>query len=337
MLRKRFKKFLSEGYNYVFDRLTGAFARWGNDAEHDPEYSPFGPEILDIEVSTICNKGCSHCYKSNTSVGKNMSLETFKQLFMKFPKTLTQIAFGIGDLSANPDLFDIFSYCRKNDVVPNVTVNGSGLTEEATSAIAELCGAVAVSYYDDASCFNAVKKFTDKGMRQVNIHCLLSEETYEKCMELITKSKVDERLVDLNAIVFLLLKPKGQRNYYHCLKDKEKYKRLIDYAFELKAKIGFDSCSANSFIEAIKDKENSKELTMCADPCESSLFSYYINVDGVGFPCSFSEGAEGCKGIDVLNSIDFMRDVWNNEETRGFRSKLLGNCRNCPVYDLTMT
>jgi len=83
------KKFRSTEYNFTFDTVSGFFARWGKNKEDDPSYSPYGPEILDIEVSTICHgingKPCVHCYKSNTGVGKNMTLETFKTILDKMP------------------------------------------------------------------------------------------------------------------------------------------------------------------------------------------------------------------------------------------------------------
>lgn len=50
-----------------------------------------------------------------------MSLETFKALFHKLPTTVCQIAFGIGDINANPDLFKIMEYCRfKVPVLPKL-------------------------------------------------------------------------------------------------------------------------------------------------------------------------------------------------------------------------
>ena len=42
----------SEGYNFNFNKIDGFFARWGKTLEDDPEYSMWGNEILDIEVST---------------------------------------------------------------------------------------------------------------------------------------------------------------------------------------------------------------------------------------------------------------------------------------------
>jgi len=96
------KNLISKSCNYHFNLETGFFASWGNTIKEDPTHSPFGPFIADIEISTICNglgTPCSFCYKSNTSNGTNMNLETFKSIFEKFPKVLTQIAFGIGDLN----------------------------------------------------------------------------------------------------------------------------------------------------------------------------------------------------------------------------------------------
>lgn len=89
----------SPEYNYAFCLGTGKLMRWGKTNDDDPEFCKYGPEIADIEVSTICHRNCNFCYKSNSSVGKNMSFETFKHIFDMMPQTLTQIAFGIGSLS----------------------------------------------------------------------------------------------------------------------------------------------------------------------------------------------------------------------------------------------
>lgn len=326
----------SKDYNYSFNRQNGVFIRFGKTLQEDPKQSPFGPEILDIEISTVCSRACAWCYKSNTAVGKNMSLETFKIMFDKFPKTLTQIAFGIGDISANKELFDIMAHCVFNKIVPNITINGEGLTDEYADKLAHYCGAVAVSYYNDDLCFNAVQKLTSLGMKQINIHALMCEETYDNCFELMKKAKTDERLKNLNAIVFLWLKPKGKRNQFNRLTSLEKYKKLVNYALDNNQRIGFDSCSANSFLKAIRDRRFSErqKLAQMVEPCESTLFSYYINVDGIGYPCSFCEGLEEFKGIDVVKSKDFVREVWNAPETRKFMEKNLQNCRNCTAFNL---
>ena len=350
----------SEKYNYVFNKDTGFFARWGETKEQDPQLSPFGPEIADIEISTICNgigktletrRPCAWCYKSNTGCGKNMSLETFKTIFHKLPLNLTQIAFGIGDINGNPDLWDIMSYCRNNDynvVVPNVTVNGMGITDEIAARLAGLCGAVAVSrYHIEDVCYNTINKLSKAGLKQVNIHQLLAAETYDSCFKLLDDIKTDPRLSGLNAVVFLMLKPKGDRNKYHAIESVEKFAKLISAAQEKGIAIGMDSCTAPLMLQ-YADKFNQPEIIPSIEPCESTLFSVYINVDGNVFPCSFTEGAAGWeKGISMLEVKDFLPDVWFSTQLSEWRKSLLASssgctgcklakhCRSCPVFDIT--
>jgi len=241
------KCFKSPDYNFVFNVETGFFARWGKTKDDDPEFSPFGPEIMDIEISTICSRGCQWCYKSNEYKGKNMSFETFKAIFDTFPKHLTQIAFGIGDIDGNPDLWKIMSYCRENGVIPNITINGERMTTELYNRLADVCGAVAVSLYDKDTCYNAIKELTDRGV-QTNIHTLLSKETYTNCYEVLFDRTTDARLKDLNALVFLWLKPKGERNSFNQVNIKA-LKNLVDTAFKVGVKFGFDSCTAPMFLK----------------------------------------------------------------------------------------
>lgn len=334
----------SEHYNYNFDRENGFFIRWGKTLEDEPRYSFIGPEILDLEISNICHRGCPFCYKSNTKNGKNMSFGTFKKIFHKFPRTLTQVAFGIGSIDANPDLWKIMEYCRSNDynkVVPNITINGDNLTDEYASNLVKLCGAVSVSRYDPDTCYNAVKKLTDLGLKQTNIHQLVSLDTLKDCYQVIDDWENDKRLSKLNAIVFLLMKPKGKRNRLHQLTDINKYKELINYALDEGAPIGFDSCSASSFLNCVRDRDNYKQLETVAESCESTCFSCYVDVNGVTWPCSFCEDLDGISGINLLDIKDFMKEVWYGEPYVEFRKKLLSSCsitgcRECPAFNLKM-
>lgn len=335
----------SKGYNHIFNKVTGFSARWGKTPADDPDFSPVGPEIADIEISTIChgvnNKPCAHCYKSLSPAGKNMSLATFKKVLNGFYDTkgrtsLTQIAFGIGDIDANPDLFDILEYTRNRGIIPNITINGARMNELVAAGLAGLCGAVSVSRYEDKNvCYNAVKELTARGHSQINIHQLLSESTYESCFQLVNDIKSDERLSKLNAVVFLLLKPKGKRNTHTKLGSVRKFRTLMQYAMNKGVNIGFDSCTAPLFLKAVKDQPNYEQMKTFCEPCESWLFSIYVDVSGNTYPCSFLE--EQGKGISLLeNTVD---NVWNGKAVEDWRTKLLGNtdenaCRMCPAFDV---
>ena len=286
-----------------------------------------------------------NCYKSNSPNGKYMSFETFRDIFDKMPKSITQIAFGAdAQATSNPDLFRMMSYARSNGVIPNITV--AQITDETAEKLVKVCGAVAVSYYPKANpdaCLDSVYKLTSRGMKQVNIHMMISEDTLEDTFSLLDKCGTDKRLEGLNAVVFLSLKKKGRGTDYTVL-SQDHFDEVVQYAMSKNIRIGFDSCSSYKSLKFFsKDEDALGRVKSSVISCESTLESCYIAVDGKFFPCSFMEGEGDWKeGLDVLTCKDFVTDVWNNPKTEEFRKSLLSNityiegtpCRMCPFFEV---
>ena len=110
------------------------------------------------------------------------------------------------------------------------------------------------------------------------------------------------------------------------------FEHLVIHALGNEIPIGFDSCSATKFMKVLDKNPKYQDLEQFVEPCESGLFSIYINVEGKVFPCSFTEFGEG---IDLTKEgIDFLEDVWYNSSIVEWREKLLANCRACPVYSV---
>lgn len=392
-----FKIARSDDYNFNFFKENGYFERWGKTKEDDPEVAP-SPEILDIEVTTICKgpggKLCNFCYKKNSPKGENMSFENFKKIIDKMTKatvaitdengvttfckpeteftlasgetvtaenleensqlmtfkamkiakyaknrSLMQAALGLdASCTSNPDVWKMMDYCRNNPytaVIPNVTV--ADIDDATADNLVNVCGAVAVSRYEDKNyCYDSVKKLTDRGLKQTNIHIMISKETMDQAIETIKDYKNEERLAELNAIVFLSLKRKG-RGINHTPLTSDEFKQLVDLAFDLEVPIGFDSCSAHKFLKSIEDLEEDrrKALVECVEPCESTCQSQFCSVSGYFFPCSFVDGeGEWKEGLSVLNCDDFLKDVWHHPKTEKFRSELLANKRNCFYFEV---
>lgn len=342
------KIFKSDEYNYTIDKRTGYFQRWGATQEQNPFKSFFGPEIADIEITTICNgpggKLCPFCYKGNTNDGHNMTFEEFKKIFHKIPRTLTQIAFG-GDAGGitNPDLFKMMEYCRYNDynqVVPNITV--ADISDEVADRLAILAGAVSVSFYKHAGkeyCYDSIKKLTDRGMKQVNMHWVISKESITQIDELIEDIKHDPRLSKLNAIVILSLKTKGRGEKFGPT-TQEEYSEVIKKLFDNNIPLGSDSCGAMKFLKAIEDRPDFDKIKGFIEPCESGKFSLYLDSYGKVYPCSFMEkvywnSLDNYNGIqefdllseDIKDSNDFLNKVWNSKEFENFAMGT--ECANC--------
>jgi MoaA/NifB/PqqE/SkfB family radical SAM enzyme len=163
---------------------------------------------------------------------------------------------------------------------------------------------------------------------------MISEETYNETLETIFDKTEDPRLKDLNAIVLLSLKQKGRGVEYTPL-SQIKFNILVETTFRLGIKIGFDSCSSHKFLEAIKDHPDRIRLTQSVEPCESSCFSSYIDVDGNFAPCSFASNSEDwIEGIKITEQTDFIKDIWYNDKVINFRKNLLACKRACPLYEV---
>lgn len=323
-------------YNYDFNRVTGVLARWGTTKDDDPIMSPVGPEIADIEIVTgSCSGGCPWCYKSNPKTPiKYMAFNTFARILNTLPSSLTQVALGITDLDANPDLISIMQYCRDKDIVPNITISGMGNLAPLDD-VAMLCGAIAVSVYphNKEQAYNVICYLTDfyPGL-QVNVHLLYHRDNEPFVMGVIDDYHGDGRMAGINAIVLLGLKPKGRADDMTPLPTSS-FEQIISYAMKGNVPVGMDSCSTPKFTSWMSHHpEESFGMGIFVESCESSLFSIYINIDGISYPCSFTEGLEGYPGVDMLSADDFIKDVWFSQPFREFRLSLICNDRSCPAY-----
>lgn len=331
-------------YHYVFDKRTGEFSRWGKTEADDPQWLPAGPEILDLEISAgKCKASCPFCYKGNAAnlPTENMTFETFKAILDKMPKTLTQIAYGICDLTGNPDFFKMMDYAKANGVVPNFTLTGIDLTPELADRIAATCGAVAISVHktDKNVAYDAIKMLTDRGMNQCNIHIMVSEETYEFVVEVMKDRMTDQRLKKMNAIVLLGVKPKGRAKGRYTPLSFEKFGAIVKAFLTFGIPVGFDSCSAIKFEKLIDSSDFPdrlrESLKQVSESCESSLFSSYINQRGEFVPCSFCEDeGEWKEGISVLDKP--FSEVWHHVRVDAWRKRLIesscNGCRKCLAF-----
>jgi len=350
------KKFRSQNYNYDFRISDGIFVRWGKTMEtnDDPAMSPFGPEILDLEITDICcgvdGKLCQYCYKSNTPNGRNMSIETFRAVVEKinYNSQLTQVAFGLGSTaSENPDLWAMCDFLRENDIVPNGTV--AQLDDYHARMIAGRFGGCAVSYHGSSDILiDTIQKLaywknkSDNQLTQINIHFMIAEETYIEALKLFELVKIDKRFDSINAIVLLGLKQCGRaKNAFTRLSD-AKFENLIKTAFTRNIGLGFDSCQANKFsmiitkmaCEKLIKRESLNIFHQILEPCEGSCFSAYSNVDGIYYHCSFMEQSGKLNGFNLLTGC--FRDYWNGKtgDVNEWRQKLKESKGSCPEYEV---
>lgn len=319
----------------LFNPKTGFYMRSGvidengKDTGVDPFMTSF-PELLDIGVmgrclhgeSGLCVKSGIECYQDGLHIKKeNMKLESFKKIIDQCRGRVFQVALGgRGDVNKHEEFEELVKYCRKNNIVPNYTTSGLGLTQKEVEITKKYCGAVAVSEYRSEYTRRAIKMFVDVGMK-TNIHFVLGNNTIDEAIYKLENNGFDK---GINAVVFLIHKPIGLGSHKNVLNaNDERVRRFFEIVdnnrFDFK--IGFDSCSCSGIIN-FTSKINRDSI----DFCEGGRYSAYIDVQMNMMPCSF--GNQNSKWFVNLNEF-MVEEAWNSEVFNKFRNSLKYSCRKC--------
>lgn len=331
------KIFSNDNYRIIFDMKNGVEILTGINGKEDPFVLEL-PSLLDIGIMGTCKRKCPFCYQGHEDK-PNMKLEDFKSIINQVSHHVNQVALGgRGDPNKHENFKEIIEYCRNSNIIPNYTTSGIDLTDEEVE-ISKMCGAVAVSDYNQKFTFEAIKKFT-KAKIKTNIHKIFSNASYQECLQILYgynpyKSNISNRggivynidLKKINAVIFLLFKPQGAgknvdlRPLPHQIK---LFSELVVSKKRRKCKIGMDSCLVNHVLKYV---EMEKVQRMCVDTCEGARMSAYISPDMKFMPCSFANSNSETKLTDTN-----LQEIWLNGHSFSYFRKVLSKTSNtCPI------
>lgn len=293
-----------------------------------------GPNLLDVSITSRCNKCCDFCYRQSNNVGQDISVEDYKLILKNAQECgVQQIALGGGEPTLHPYFCEILKMTRKSGIIPNFSTNGENLTNEILSYSEMYCGAIALSIYDNLLTYEkTVKRITEQNIK-LNLHFILREDRISEYIEYLKNPP--SWLNNINAIIFLNYKPSNKNNSL-CFKNCS-LNNITEFfdairTFEI-CGIGFDTCSVSFLCKNLKI-DNS-----LYDFCEAGRKSAYINEKLEVYPCSFYNiGATDLKDISL-------KEIWESSQTfinhRNLLKDTVGNCENmnvcrkgCPIYPI---
>lgn len=319
----------------IFSTETGAYIRTnvinekGKQTDEEPFMASF-PHLIDLGImgscihgkSGLCAKAGIGCYQSGLTIQKpNMPIEDIKSIIMQCKGKVHQFALGgRGDPDQHENFEEILKLCRENDIVPNFTSSGLGMTPEIAQLCKKYCGSVAISWYRSEYTINAINMLLNAGVK-TNIHYVLGNNTIDEAIERLENNTFPK---GINAIIFLLHKPAGLGKEENVLKVNDpKVKRIfeiIDCA-NLPFKVGMDSCTVPGAINNCKTI-----MQESLDTCEGARFSCYIGADMTMVPCSFDQDGKYAVSLKDMS----IEEAWNSEQFESFRNILKGSCPSCP-------
>ncbi len=324
----------------AFDTETGAYVRTGilDDTGRDTGVDPFRasfPHLIDVGVmghcihgkTGLCAKAGIGCYQSGMLIEQpNISVENFRWIAEQCKGRCNQLALGgRGDPDQHEHFEELLKISRDNDLVPNFTTSGYGMTPEISSLCSRYCGAVAVSWYRSEYTINAVKMLMNAGVK-TNIHYVLGRNSIDEAIRRLRENDFTE---GINAVIFLLHKPAGQGTEANVISSRDE--RVAEFFAQVDLphpfKVGIDSCTVPGALNYCR-----RVIPQSLDTCEGGRFSCYIGADMPMVPCSFDQE----KKYQVSLTDMTIEEAWNSEVFERFRNKLKRACRGCKKRALCM-
>lgn len=269
----------------------------------------------------FCLKAGIQCYQNGLGKSEpNMSFNEYKTIVDQCKGRLFQFALGgRGDPELHESFGEILSYTRENDIVPNLTTSGFGLTKSHVMLMKEYCGAVAVSWYRSQYSLKAIDLLLSQGIR-TNIHYVLGNNTIDEAIYLLENNGFPE---GVNRVIFLLHKPVGMGESNNVLSPFDSKVEELFNLFNLEEyinKVGFDSCCIPGVINFSPNIHLNS-----IDTCEGARYSAYIGPDMVMTPCSFDQGYRWSKSLKEYS----IEEIWESKAFESFRSLLKMSCPDC--------
>lgn len=135
-----------------------------------------------------------------------MPLEDFRWIAEQCRGKVMQFALGgRGDPDQHEDFEGLLCISRENEIVPNLTTSGFGMTDDIARLCKRYCGAVAVSWYRNSYTHSAIEALLSAGVK-TNIHYVLGNNSID---EAIRRLREDDFPRGINSVVFFAAQARG--------------------------------------------------------------------------------------------------------------------------------
>lgn len=291
------------------------------------------PEVVHLSVTSRCNLNCPFCYEKYTREEMTTS-QIFRLIDNLSEMGVFQLAIGGGEPFIREDVVEIIRHCRQRQIVPNITTNGTLLSEDTVKKISGLVGQINLSVNSHLTgnrIFDAdkIRILKNHGIR-TGVNLLVTDKSIrmvEKLLYLLSE-------MPLSNIVVLRPKPTyWNKKWYDENKLTQKdiaALKVILARFSEKINLHIDC----SLVCMMKNISKNFLQSNAIYGCVAGERFCTIKSNGDVFPCSFLTTGE-CLAGNVLHS-DF-NTIWKNpvifKKLRTVKNNITGVCKNCSIRE----
>lgn len=301
------------------------------------------PTLVDIQITRRCRMGCPHCYVSSDPSAEDMPFEAALEALDAIADAgVCQLAIGGGEPLLHPRLVEILHHARERGLVPNLTTTGDEMTPGILRALADCCGAVALSLEGVYGDFDRRRRsgfaFFQSARDKLRSHGISVVFQVTLSVENMTKlpSIVDYCLScpDLYGVILLAYKSAGRGKGFETplsgMSQSDLYPMLRDAFLRLSGhtRVGYDCCLAPAVVGMSAEIEHGDPGLI--EGCSAARTSIGITTNLDIVPCTFLDH----RPLGNLRQQTFM-EIWHGERALSFRRELDGlvekkePCRRC--------
>lgn len=285
---------------------------------------------IHIEITSICNERCIHCYIPHHLKNHHMNIDLFNKIVDESKEmNLLNLTLTGGEPMLHPKFIEMIKRCKAQNISINVLSNLTVLSEEIVNELKgyPLASIQASLYSIDPSIHDAITKM--KGS------CNLTKEAIKK-------------LVDNN--VNIQISCPILKNNMNCYSDVIEWAKTLNLNvssdYELIGKYNSDTSNLDCRLtydeiyrilqkdkyfnigNLIKEVDEKKSLTVEDNICSVCRYSLCISENGNVYPCA------GWQSNVLGNICNYkLKQIWNESEKvknlRSIKIKDINKCANC--------
>ena len=104
------------------------------------------PELVDVKITSYCDKGCSFCYQSSTKTGAAADVNFISNVADKLNKLgVFEVALGGGEPTTHPDFLRILQIFVGKNIITNFSTRNPSWLVKNMDSINNLVGAIGIS------------------------------------------------------------------------------------------------------------------------------------------------------------------------------------------------
>lgn len=294
-------------YWIFFDIKYGTKVRFSFN-DNAPKYEKSEvPELVDLNITDFCDKGCKFCYKDSTQKGKHASLNDIETIYNALKEIgVFEIAIGGGEPTKHPDFTYIISLGQYEDTINKPIINFSTYStdwlndKEIVRQVKKCVGGIGVSVHNVNDIINILKPITKK-INDKNYQCNsymgynfdLNKNCYITAQHAFGSVSYNEFIKILKKCIkhdipLLLLgyKTTGRGNDYNPIK--YNHRELTNIFKLIRESYGLTLSIDTLFANKYKKYLDKMEIPECRYSIQEGRFSCYIDaVNKTMSPSSF--------------------------------------------------